>query len=73
MLARAEADELALSEFGSLRRGTLSIRGNVRPSVTIGSPVAWSCSGGPIRRSRSVSLWATPPRLRRPSRVGRRN
>jgi len=71
VLARADAAELVLSEFGSLKRGTLSIQASRLP--IIGFLATWSPSGAPIRRSTYVSPSAIPPRSQRPSRVARQN
>jgi DNA-binding MarR family transcriptional regulator len=72
VLARAEAAELALSEFGALKRGTLLIQA----SQTVADywlPRHLSRFGEPIRKSAYVSASAIPPKSQRRSRVGQRD
>jgi len=72
VLARAEAAELALGEFGSLKRGrSLSMRAKRSPAI--GFPGTWSRFGRPIRRSRFGLQSATPRKSRRRSRAGSQN
>ena len=72
VLARAEAAQLALSEYGN-RSVVRSPFRRARRSLGIGSLGTWSLSDGLIRKSRSASQSATPRRSQRRWRVEWRN